>query len=260
MEYIEIGKCIWCHCIKPECTFLHQPHTIPKSLGGQNIGFDICDVCNDFFGKADAGSITKISIEVCLKEIFNIIRFLLDIRPKDKDSYKRLKSVFFSYRHSERKIVINKKFKFNRAFEQEFARNFKRAMCEIFLQEFHYYTKKGLETRFDAIRRFARYDQGNIPLYYVVSRGIYLVPLEMSIPNLSFNENTIEQIDLYGFYTLFLFGYLFFLEVTPRAELCRDIFLKKQVKELNVGGFVNEKIIPLEYISQLDFTLRNLHN
>lgn len=259
MEYIEVGKCIWCHRIKPECTFLNQPHTIPKSLGGQTIGFDICDECNDFFGKANASSIAKISLEVSLKEIFNIIRFLLDQRPKDKDSYKRLKSVFFSYRHSESRVVINKKFKRDMIFQQEFARNFKRAMYEIFLQEYHCNTKKGLDMQFESIRRFARFNQGNIPLHYVVNRGVYLVPKDNVIPKLNFNQNEIEQIETYGFYTLHWYSHYFFLEVTPRADLCRDVFFQKQVKDLGIGGFVFEKIIPVEYITQIDFTLQNLY-
>ncbi len=259
MEYTEIGECIWCKRTKPECTFYSQPHIIPRSLGGNIIGFDICDDCNSYFGTADPNSITKISIEACLKEILNIIRFLLDARPKNKKSYKKLRSVFFSYRYSENKIYINKKFKRNVAFEQEFARHFKRALYELFLQVYHYYTKKGLETRFDAIRRFARYDVGNIPLYYIVSRGVYLVPEDMSVPEFSFTKNSIEDIDTYGFYLMVLFGYWFILEVTPRADLCRDVFLKRVKRELNVGGFVFEKIISLKYITQLDFTLRKLH-
>lgn len=259
MEYIEIGECIWCNQTKPECSFNIQPHIIPRSLGGNIIGFDICDKCNRYFGTANPNSITKISIEACMKEILNIIRFLLDTKPKNNKSYKELKSVFFSYRHSESKICINRKFKLNKEFEQEFARKFRRAVYEMFLQVYHFYTKKGLENRFDAIRRFARYDQGNLPLYFIVNRGIYLISKEMKNPKISFTDKNLEQIDTYGFYTLYLFGYWFFLEVTPRANLCREVFFNKQKNEMHIGGFAFKEIIQLEYITQIDFTLRNLY-
>ena len=51
-EYIHTGKCIWCDKSKPEVTFKTEPHIIPESLGGKEIGTDVCDQCNSYFGTA----------------------------------------------------------------------------------------------------------------------------------------------------------------------------------------------------------------
>ena len=46
MKYIETGQCIWCGKKEPEVSFENKPHILPHSLGGDEIGFDICDDCN----------------------------------------------------------------------------------------------------------------------------------------------------------------------------------------------------------------------
>lgn len=58
---------------------------------------------------------------------------------------------------------------------------------------------------------------------------------------------------------MYLWGFWFFLEVTPRAELTREVYLQKQIKDLNVGGFVFKDLIELTDIEQIDFTLRQLY-
>lgn len=47
-KYIKTGKCIWCGKEEPEATFYTEPHILPHSLGGLEIGFDICDECNHY--------------------------------------------------------------------------------------------------------------------------------------------------------------------------------------------------------------------
>ena len=53
--YTNTGKCIWCGKTSPEVTFYTEPHIVPHSLGGSEIGVDVCDDCNHFFGKATLG-------------------------------------------------------------------------------------------------------------------------------------------------------------------------------------------------------------
>lgn len=49
-----------------------------------------------------------------------------------------------------------------------------------------------------------------------------------------------------------------FLEVTPRAELSREIYLKMQCEKINVGGFVYRDLIEIKRITDIDFSLRSL--
>lgn len=259
MKYIEKGICIWCKRTIPECSFNEQPHTLPKSLGGQHIGVDICDECNHYFGQADKLSTPQLRIDECFKEIFSIIRFML-YPIKSEHSYKELKSIYFEYRHSKNRIIIKKSFKLNTCFLKIFARQFKRGIYEIFLQEFHRQTHRGLEDQFNNIRNFARYNKGDLPIYHILNNGILLTEQNLNAPQININSKTIEDIDTYGFYNFYLMGHFFFLEVTPRAELTRDIYLNNKIKDLNIGGVINTDLIKINSITDIDFTLRNLHD
>ncbi len=52
-KYINTGKCIWCGRTESDgATFYDKPHIVPHGLGGQEIGVDVCDDCNHYFGTA----------------------------------------------------------------------------------------------------------------------------------------------------------------------------------------------------------------
>ncbi len=53
--FVNTGKCIWCGRSVPEVTFYSEPHILPHSLGGDEIGVDVSDDCNHYFGKATRG-------------------------------------------------------------------------------------------------------------------------------------------------------------------------------------------------------------
>jgi len=257
-EYIETGQCIWCLKKEPEVSFFNKPHTISKKLGATNIGFDICDSCNHFFGKIDRNQKYPLSVELAFKEILNIMRLLLK-NDLNENTYKSFKSTYFSYHHSKSTIVINKTFKLNPYFIGSLTRQFKKGIYETFLQEYHRETKNGLDKRFDPIRKFVRYDIGNLPLYFLDNNGVHFV--EENIDNISFHfpENVLSQIDDFGFYTMLIYSNVFFLEVTPKADLSREIFLKKESKKLIGSGFIYTQLRILEYITDMDFTLRKLY-
>lgn len=88
-KYIKTGKCIWCGKEEPEATFYTEPHILPHSLGGLEIGFDICDECNHYFGTATKG---KPSIDLVYKEIMNAYRVFGN--NLNRESYKNLIQYF----------------------------------------------------------------------------------------------------------------------------------------------------------------------
>ena len=51
-RYKEVGKCIWCGATEGNTSFETAPHILPRRLGGTEIGFDVCDNCNHYFGTA----------------------------------------------------------------------------------------------------------------------------------------------------------------------------------------------------------------
>lgn len=78
MKYINKGVCIFCKRDSTQTSFTEKPHTMPKSLGSNSIGFDICNECNHYFGEPDLLSKPNLIIEVCVKEIFGLIKHLLE--------------------------------------------------------------------------------------------------------------------------------------------------------------------------------------
>ena len=101
MKYIKTGQCIWCEKKEPEVSFENKPHVLPRSLGGNEIGFDICDDCNAYFGKATSG---KPALDFVFKEIFNAYRFFSqNLNP---ESYKKFHSAFFNYYHKKHLTIV----------------------------------------------------------------------------------------------------------------------------------------------------------
>lgn len=177
IEYVSVGSCIWCKRSKPECTFNEKSHTFSRSLGGKNIGVDICDECNHYFGEPDLSTLPHPTVEVCFKEIFGVIRYIIEISLQDKISLskpqKRLPSIYFDIYKSKRKIVLRNAFKMNTPFLKTFIRQFKRGLYEVFLQEYHLKTGNGLDEDFNSIREFARFNKGDLPIYHIANKGGY---------------------------------------------------------------------------------------
>lgn len=255
-EYVKYGKCIWCNKEKPDVTFYNEPHTISRQIGASTIGFDICDSCNNYFGTKDKSSRYQMSVELAFKEIFNVTRHLIP-DSSEKDSI--LRSVYFEYYKSQRLLRVKNAFKFQQNFLKNFTHQFKRGMYEVFLQEYHRNTGQGLDEKFNNLRKFVRYDQGDLPLYFGDNNGIYLLPVNLEAPSLTFDDSILSTINDYGFYTLWLFGHIFYLEVTPKAALCRDIYLNNEAKMIVGSGFILKRIKEMTYVTELDFALQKLY-
>lgn len=257
-EFIKIGKCIWCLKEKPQVTFSNIPHTISKKLGATNVGSDICDSCNHYFGTNNKDEKYPMAVDLAFKEIMAVMRIMLK-NDFNENTYKTFGSIYFDYHHKNKSLKIRRSFELRPLFISHLTRQFKRGAYETFLQEYHRVTSMGLEDKFDSVRQFVRNDKGNLPIYYMENKGVYLVEQNIDSPTFSFNEKILSDINDYGFYIMMLFGNIFFLEVTPRAEITREIFLHREFKKLAGTGFVFSGLKEMKYITDLDFTLRKLH-
>lgn len=76
MRYVKTGHCIWCGKTEPDVSFRAAPHIVPHNLGSDDIGFDVCDDCNHYFGTATRG---VPSCDLAFKEIFNAFGYLVII-------------------------------------------------------------------------------------------------------------------------------------------------------------------------------------
>ena len=132
-------------------------------------------------------------------------------------------------------------------------------MFELFLQAYHHKTGNGLDSKFDSIRRFARYNEGDAKLFYVYNRGIYFIG-GMQHPHFPMSDINIEDIENHGFYTIHLNGHFFLLEVVSQTEEARNAYLKNFCDEHSVGGGIYAYAQEVKYINEIDFTLGTLYN
>lgn len=241
--YCKTGKCIWCNKEYPEVTFLDAPHILPKALGGQEIGFDVCDSCNHYFGT----SVPRLqSTNVVFKEIFNATRFAM--QEHNVNSWKNFGSCFFKYQHSSSKFIINKRFS-----ERVITKQFKRSLYEVFLQKYHKQTLDGNNPKFAAVRDFARYGNGDLRVYYAFN-NIVLSPDMNEPPSLTMNEESIQIMNETGVFLFWFLGHPLYLEVFPtRFNVHGYTYLEKEANDMIIPVKGNECIFELQSIYQMDF-------
>lgn len=160
-------KCLWCFEKEPNVTFNKKAHTIPKSLGGQNYNNNVCDYCNEYFGNRNSNN-GKYSIEEALKEGFNISRKRLLNSGETKRKIGSFKSKFFEIkeRNGKYRLTVKSSFRFTPGFQKELCRAFKRGLYKMFLEELNRQKKIGYEDKFNIIRKYARYNNGDLPVLY----------------------------------------------------------------------------------------------
>lgn len=253
-KYSKTGKCIWCGRTEPQVTFSDKPHVLPDALGGQIIGYDICDDCNHYFGTCTQQN--PISLDLEFKEIINAFRVFGG--ELTSESYKKLKSIFFSYRHS--KAFISFRTAFKRISPQKHARLFKRALFNVFLQKYHFATGNGNSSEFDEIRKFVRYDIGDQVVGYVRNH-IILREQDTTHPDIPMNEHLIEEIEKYGVFTLHCIGHIFFLVVRPITfSVMKTEFLEQKASKYILPIHGDEGICTLQNIMQLDFLMQRFNS
>ena len=110
-------KCIWCNKTEENSSFLKKAHTFPQSLGGKNICENVCDSCNEYFGNAQPNSP---SVEVVLKEILNISKFLILNQTGGIPKKMRHKSVFFNINWQKNTITVKPKYSIRKGYQENF--------------------------------------------------------------------------------------------------------------------------------------------
>lgn len=249
------GKCIWCGRKEPDVTFYTIPHIIPKSLGGTETGFDICDECNHYFGTAPKGRHCVPCVDHAVKEILSAFRMFG--KNLNSNSYKSFRSAYFSYHHKSNSIKIRNTFN-----SSAVTRQFKRGLYEIFLQKYHAVTKDGNNPVFDAVRNFARYDLNDLPVYYAFN-NVILSPAEEGLrhPQLCMGPKLLEDLKNNGMFDMWLMGHNFYIAPIPMlASMHYLSYLQKQANQTLIPANGNEKIFKLNNIEELDFFMQRFNN
>ncbi|MDQ8014750.1 MAG: HNH endonuclease [Flavobacterium nitrogenifigens] len=170
-------KCIWCLKSEQETEFKKQAHTIPQSLGGKEICENVCDECNIYFGSYE---FQTPSVELIIKETFNISRARclapLDEIGKNK-ALAKFSSIYFNVNFKQGSMNLKPKYKLHKNFQETVSRQLKRGLYKIFLEETERQNKDGHSEKYNFIRNFSRYNEGDdLPVFYFIRRyGVILI-------------------------------------------------------------------------------------
>lgn len=244
-------KCIWCNRNEELAAFKTIAHTFPQSLGGKNICLNVCDDCNFAFGRKQS---FQPSVDLAIKEIFNLSRFLISDK-KNIRSYKRFSSEYFKVNPELRKIGVKMKYKFQSKFQENFARSFKRGIYKIFLEERERICGDSHSEEFNFIREFSRYNLNDIPLYYLKPlQPIILIDQEnLDNPKLYFMKSHIELHEKYRLYEFYYGGYTYLLHTNAFMQ---DFHINNYMNEIilkNNNSISSSILIKINKMEDLDF-------
>lgn len=248
--------CIWCGRNEDEATFNRIAHILPRALGGKETVDDVCDDCNHYFGTAPKGKHGVPCMDHAFKEIVGAIRMFT--KNLTRESYKNYKSSYFTYRHSEHLIKIKSNFN-----SKNVTRQFKRSLYEMFLQKYHLETGDGHNRMFQSVREFARYDKGNLRVFYGFNNIILYTNNDDYIkhPYLLMGEKYRDEITEYGMFDFWIMGHHFYLEVIPLlANVHLNRYLQKKANNQIIRIKNNEGIFEFDDIMQIDFLMQRFNS
>ncbi len=255
--------CIWCQKNEKDRMFSTKAHSIPKSIGGNRICKNVCDDCNSYFGSKNGEGI---SIEEVLKEAFNITRQRLLESPETKElrnskRKNRFKSIYFEIftkNDGSKRLKLKKSFRRNRAYQSKLSRYFKRGLFKIFLEESERQFGNGLDSRFNFIREYARYNIGNYPIFYFERKVGIIITFngEAESPEIFFDRmNYLHSGN--GFAEIEFLGHVFGIPASRMWELDCENYIKNSIKK---KIYFFKKVKPIKYLIDMDLTLNILND
>lgn len=203
-----------------------------------------------FFGIATQG---VPNMDLVFKEIFNATRFSMS--EPNANSWKNFKTVFFKYEHKRRTFVIKKCFR-----EHIIIRQFKRSLFEIFLQAYHKETHDGNNPKFMAVRDFARFNRGDLKVFYVFN-NIVLTGDRNAPPVLHFSQGDIEKMHETGLFSFFSMDICSIWKYSPTAFIANGMrYLREEANKILINVRGNEKISEIKSIYQMDFFMTRFNH
>ena len=244
--------CIWCNKDESTVLFHKKAHTFPQSLGGESICENVCDLCNHFFGSPQSQSP---AIEIVLKEILNISKYILLNQVNKIPKNKRYKSEYFNLNWEKKSINL----KPSRVYQEKLGRLFRKGLYKVFLEERERQRKDAKDSRFDFIREFARYNLGDYPIYYFKPKfgAVFFSSIDINKPMIRFTEHSDNMDKDFKAYDYIIMGHTFCI---PTSRYFVDLYLdyyKKHLIETNYS--FGTEIISIKYVEDIDFTFKFLN-
>jgi len=240
-SYTHTGRCIWCGKSSPQVSFKKRPHIVPDAVGGNEIGFDVCDECNEFFGISHNTNLP--SPDQIFSALFNLKRFSPNSNYVTDGS--KHKQRWFTIEESG--ILHIPRFIISSSVIGDLL---KRAFYEIFLQKYHRYTKDGNNCIFDSVVSYARYgcNAANIKVYYVKQK-MWLLPAVHNKTFVPMSKKHIKDMNGTGFFRFYFLGYIFYLEIfKSKCDKSRDSYFHSHLRK---NSFFWDEIVEFNTLNQL---------
>lgn len=222
--------CIWCLKNEYETSFSSKAHTIPERLGGKRICINVCNYCNSYFGNPQSG---KSSIETILKEAFQVSR----VRLLGKENIGKNKilpkysSEYFKIDLEAHRFSLKPKWQFQKQFLETLGRQFKRGLYKIYLEELERQFGNAIDSKYDFIREFTRYDKGDYPVFYFKREVIFVAEGDLDNPQIFFDKRHETYVHEPHFFEFDLFGHVFGIVISKHYNLTLDSYIKKTIAE-----------------------------
>jgi hypothetical protein len=249
--------CIWCTRKEPFVTFYKKAHTFPKSLGGESICENVCDSCNHFFGSPNNQSP---AIEVVLKEVLNMSKYLLLNQVKEIPKNKRYKSEYFNLNWEKKTITLKPRYQLYKGYQEKLGRLFRKGIYKVFLEERENQRNDAKESKFDFIREFARYDLGDYPIYYFKPKfnAVFFSSIDTNSPMIRFTQHSDEIDKQYKIFEYMIMGHYFGI---PTSKYFDKLYFNDYTEYLKkTDNPFGVEIIPIKYVEDIDYTFRMLNN
>jgi hypothetical protein len=248
--------CIWCRETERTKNFSNKAHTVPKQLGGRFICDNVCDQCNSYFG-----SVTNKmpSIETILKETFNITRTLFLHSDQDIGRNKtmaRFSSIYFNVDLKNRKLSIKSPYKYHQLFQETVARQLKRGIYKMYLEERERQFGDSHHSQFDFIREFARYNIGDYPVFYF-KRSYAIIPMVQQWarhPHLILTEEYQMRylVSAHGYTEIEFLSHVFGFPLIRSWEISASNYLRESMK---AKGDLFKSVKPVTNFNDIDLAL-----
>ncbi|MDD2279820.1 MAG: HNH endonuclease [Bacteroidales bacterium] len=249
--------CIWCNKDESKVSFIKKAHTFPQSLGGDSICDNVCDLCNHYFGSPQSQSP---AVEVVLKEILNISKYLLLNQVNEIPKNKRYKSEYFNLNWEKKTIILKPRYSLRKGYQEKLGRLFRRGLYKVFLEERERQRGDAKDSRFDFIREFARYNLSDYPIYYFKPKfgAVFFSSTDANKPMIRFTEHSDKLDKDLRAYDYLIMGHNFCF---PTSRHFVDLYLdyyKKYLKEQDYP--FGTEITPIKYVEDIDFTFKYLND
>lgn len=248
-------KCIWCSKTDEVISFNNKAHTFPQSLGGVNICENVCDVCNSFFGSKTPNSP---SIEIALKEILNMSKYLVLNQTGKIPKNKRFKSEYFNINWEKGKINTKPKYNLNYNFQAKIGRLFKRGIYKIFLEERERQIGDAHHSRYDFIRQFSRYDLNDLPIFVLKPKFKIIISSEPDLinPVIRFTNYSNDLDKNFRIYEYQIMSHYFCIPTSSLfSDLCFDNYRNHLLKDDGPFGKIP---IEINFGNNVDFMFNHM--